>query len=88
MKCPGCNANILILSDDHPHQGFGPDHIKETETSISRKASAPRTSKSGIFVQVAFTLLNYFLLLLIGSWGFEEVKKNYDPYDIDEHLSM
>lgn len=86
VKCPGCDANILILSDDHPHQDFSPDHIKETGTSISRKASVPGTNKSGLFVQVAFTVLNYFLLLLLGSWAFEEIKKNYDPYDIDEHL--
>lgn len=86
MKCPGCDANILILSDDRLQQDFGPDDINETETLISRKASAPGTGKSGLLVQAAFTLLNYFLLLLIGSWAFEEAKKNYDPYDINEHL--
>lgn len=86
VKCPGCDANILILSHDRPQEGFDPDHIKETETPGSRKSSAPGTSKSGLFVQVAFTVLSYFLLLLIGSWAFEEAKKSYDPYDIDEHL--
>jgi uncharacterized protein len=86
VKCSGCDANILILPHDRPQQDFGPDHIKETETAISRKSSAPGTSKSGLFVQVAFTLLSYFLLLLFGSWAFDEAKKRYDPYDIDEHL--
>jgi len=82
VACHQCEANVLVLSNgSNETHGERTGRIKNGSSHSER-----RIRRSGLFVSIAFCLLSYFFLILLGAWGFEEIKKRYDPYNIDEHI--
>ena len=82
VSCQHCEANVVVTSEHHTSVA----QYRSLESGQRRSDPASYSWKSGFAVSAAFCLLNYFLLMLLAAWGFEEAKQRYDPYDIDEHL--
>ena len=84
--CLTCDANVLVLSPCQSHLSEQCLGTSSTKARRNLSNAQSRTRRSGLVVSAAFCLLNYFLLVLVSAWAFEETKKRYDPYDTDEHL--
>jgi tetratricopeptide (TPR) repeat protein len=82
--CTTCDANVIVHDGHSPSQKsrrsrVATDHTQGDSTQM-------RTRRAGVVVSITLSILSYCLLIIFGAWGFEELKQQYDPYDVDEHL--